>query len=109
MPFRITALPGEPFEPLFAMDDTALHARLARRVVADRQPGFPCRVSLVDAAPGETLVLVHYRHQAVATPFRASHAVTFARAPCSAGPASTKCRRCFGRAPCRCGASMAKE
>jgi hypothetical protein len=37
--------------------------------------GYPCRVSLVDAAPGEELVLAHYEHQPAATPFRASHAV----------------------------------
>jgi hypothetical protein len=28
-----------------------MRARSARRVIADRHPGFPCRVSLVDAQP----------------------------------------------------------
>lgn len=75
MTFQITALPHAPFAPLFALDDAALAGRLARRVLADHQPGFPCRVSLVDAAPGETLILVHWQHQTAATPYRASHAI----------------------------------
>jgi len=47
----------------------------ARRVVADAPLGFPCRVSLDDARPGETLILVNYEHQPAPTPFRASHAI----------------------------------
>lgn len=75
MTFRLSALPFAPFAPLFAMTDRALSERLARRVVADASPGFPCRVSLRDAQPGETLVLAQWRHQDAATPFRASHAI----------------------------------
>ena len=75
MAYAVTSLPAEPFAPLFAMDDEGLAARGARRVVADAPLGFPCRVSLDDAAPGETLILVNYEHQPAATPFRASHAV----------------------------------
>lgn len=75
MAYAVTCLPAEPFAPLFAMDDEDLAARGARRVVADAPLGFPCRVSLDDAAPGETLILVNYEHQPAATPFRASHAV----------------------------------
>lgn len=75
MAYAVTSLPAEPFAPLFEMDDEALAAHGARRVVADVAQGFPCRVSLDDAAPGETLILVNYEHQPAATPFRASHAV----------------------------------
>lgn len=75
MTFRISALPLAPFVPLFTLDAEALAARGARRVIADRTPGFPCRVSLVDAAPGETLILTHWQHQPADTPFRASHAL----------------------------------
>ena len=75
MAYAVTCLPAEPFAPLFAMDDEDLAARGARRVVADAPLGFPCRVSLDDAAPGETLILVNYEHPPAATPFRASHAV----------------------------------
>ena len=44
-------------------------------MVADKRSGYPCRVSLQDAEPGEEVLLVHYEHQNAATPFRASHAV----------------------------------
>ena len=70
--FRISALTREAFEPLFALDDAALAAHGARRVVADDKPGFPCRVSLVDAEPGETLLLLSHLHHDVAGPYRAS-------------------------------------
>jgi hypothetical protein len=75
MAYAVTSLPAEPFAPLFSMDDETLAAHGARRVVADVAHGFPCRVSLDDAEPGETLVLVNYEHQPAPTPFRASHAV----------------------------------
>ncbi len=75
MAYAVTSLPAEPFAPLFSMDDEALAAHGARRVVADIWAGFPCRVSLDDAQPGETLILVNYEHQPAPTPFRASHAV----------------------------------
>lgn len=75
MAFQIHALPYAPFAPLFAMSDAELAARRARRVTADAAPGFPCRVSLADAEPGETLVLLHYEHQPADSPYRASHAI----------------------------------
>ena len=46
-----------------------------KRVVADAKPGFPDRVELRDAEPGETLLLLNYLHQPVDTPYRASHAI----------------------------------
>ena len=73
--YRISGLPLADFQPLFALDDATLAMRGAIRKVADRTPGFPCRVTLQDAEPGETLILVNYEHQPAATPFRASHAI----------------------------------
>jgi hypothetical protein len=75
MAFQIHGLPAAPFQPLFALDAAALAEHGAVRRVADASPGYPCRVSLRDAEPGEALVLVHYEHHAVASPFRASHAI----------------------------------
>ena len=75
MSFRITALDPAGFAPLFALDDGELAARGARRVIADASPGFPCRVSLADAAVGETLILVNHQHLAGDTPYAASHAI----------------------------------
>lgn len=75
MPFQIKPLPKSQFEPLFDLSPDELASRGALRVLASEKPGFPCRVSLVDAEVGETVMLVHYEHQSAATPFRASHAV----------------------------------
>jgi hypothetical protein len=87
MTFRITALPAAPFAPLFAMSDAALASLGARRVVADAGHGFPCRISLADAELGETLILTHFEHHPVATPFRASHAIYVRAAAAEARPA----------------------
>ena len=43
-----------------------------RRLIADAKPGFPCRVSLEDAAPGERVLLLGFEHQPAHSPFRAS-------------------------------------
>jgi hypothetical protein len=75
MPFQIHALPAQPFAALSALSDADLSARLVQRQLVDKQPGYPCRVSLEDAQVGETVYLLHYTHQAAATPFRASHAI----------------------------------
>jgi hypothetical protein len=72
MMFQISALSRQPFEPFFGMNDEALAQRGIRRYVADRTPGFPCRVSLQDAAPGERVLLVPYAHMDVDSPYRAS-------------------------------------
>ena len=70
--FRFVALPAERFAPLFGRSDAALHAVGARRMVVDEKPGFPCRVSLVDAEVGESVLLVPFTHHDVFTPYRAS-------------------------------------
>ena len=72
MSFQISALPYEPFAPLCGLDDTQLSARGAKRYIADRRPGFPCRVSLADAAPGERVFLVPFTHHDADSPYRAS-------------------------------------
>ena len=59
--FRLTALPREIFASLFSLTDADLAARGVRRLIADAQPGYPCRVSLADAAPGEGGVAVALR------------------------------------------------
>lgn len=75
MSFRITGLRAEEFSSFRGMTDAQLAAHGARRVTADRYPGFPCRVSLVDAQPGETLLLVNYEHHSAPGPYRSRYAV----------------------------------
>jgi hypothetical protein len=75
MSFQITGLPAAAFAPLFALSEAELASRAAVRLVADQRPGFPCRVSLREAEPGETLLLVNYEHLSVAGPYRSRHAI----------------------------------
>lgn len=75
MSFRIRGLDPAPFRSLYGLPAAALAAAGAERHVADRAPGFPDRVELRDAVPGETLLLVNYLHQPAANPYRASHAI----------------------------------
>jgi len=75
MNFRIQGLDPAPFRPLYGLPAAALAAAGVERHVADRRPGFPDRVELTDAAPGETLLLLNYVHQPAANPYRASHAI----------------------------------
>jgi hypothetical protein len=75
MPFRITGLSPEPFRPLFGLSDEELAAKGARRYIADSKPGFPDRIELRDAEPGESVLLLNYTHQPADTPYRASHAI----------------------------------
>jgi hypothetical protein len=75
MSFTVSSLPIEPFAPLFGLDDAALAERGMLRVVADAPFAFPCRVTLDDAAPGESLILLNHEHQAADTPFRSRYAI----------------------------------
>jgi hypothetical protein len=70
--FQIVGLSPAPFEPLFALPADALAARGIRRVRAGARPGFPCRVSLVDADPGDELLLLPFEHQPWNSPYRSS-------------------------------------
>ncbi len=76
MSFRITGLPAERFAHLFALPDEALAAQGAvRRIAEARRPGYPCRISLTDAEPGDELLLVNYEHHPVASPYRMRFAI----------------------------------
>jgi len=75
MPFQISGLPRAEFEPLFALTDAELAERQIVRRIVDEFPGFPCRVSLADAEPGERVLLLNYEHLAVASPYRSRHAI----------------------------------
>jgi hypothetical protein len=75
MIYRISGLPLAPFAALFDLDDATLATMQAQRVVAGADRGWPCRVSLVDAREGETLMLVHHVSHDVATPYRSAYAI----------------------------------
>ncbi|NOU50754.1 DUF1203 domain-containing protein [Pseudoalteromonas sp. JBTF-M23] len=45
---------------------------VGRWITADSNPGYPCRVSLREAKVGERVLLTHYLHHNVHSPYRAS-------------------------------------
>lgn len=75
MAFTISGLPVDPFQPLFRLSDAELAERQIVRMTADKPIGFPCRLLLADAAPGDTLLLLNYEHQPAVTPYRSQHAI----------------------------------
>jgi len=70
MTYRIMGL-----DPAAFADTVALIAAGAVRVQADSKPGFPCRVTLEDAEPGESLLLLNHVSHDVATPYRSAYAI----------------------------------
>jgi hypothetical protein len=75
MSFIVTGLPVETFAPLFGLSEAALAEAGAIRVTAVAGGRFPCRITLEDAAPGQSLLLVNHQHQAAATPYRSNYAI----------------------------------
>src|SRR5689334_11171725 len=75
MSFQISGLPLAEFAPLFGLPQSELASRGIVRHTANASPGFPCRVSLKDAEPGETLLLLNYEHLPVASPYRSRYAI----------------------------------
>lgn len=74
MTYTISGLDPSPFAYLTGMSDSELAAHGAVRMIADASPGFPCRVTLDDAQPGEALLLVNHVSQD-GGPYHASHAI----------------------------------
>jgi hypothetical protein len=75
MQFHISGLPIAPFSQLFGLPTEELAQKGIVRCIVDKQPGFPCRVSLRDAELGETVLLLNYEHLNVASPYRSRHAI----------------------------------
>ena len=74
MTYRIEGLDPANFAHLVGRSDEALAHDGAVRVQASG-PGYPCRVSLEDADPGESLILLNYVSHDVATPYRSAYAI----------------------------------
>ena len=74
MTYRIIGLDPEPFAPLFRLSDHELIERSIVRMEVTSHPGFPCRISLDDAEPGGSVLLLN--HVSVAKgPYAATHAI----------------------------------
>lgn len=75
MTYRITGLDPRPFQSLFGLDDATLATLGVERCRVDAKPGYPDRITLRDAEPGQTVLLLNHEHQPADTPFRARHAI----------------------------------
>lgn len=75
MNYVITGLDPAPFRHLYGLPDAELAQAGAVRMIADKKPGYPCRVTLEDAEPGTAVLLVNHEHLAVDTPYRSRHAI----------------------------------
>jgi len=74
MTYKISGLDPSAFSHLTGLSEAELAAKGVLRIIADAASGFPCRVTLDDAAPGEALLLVnHVSHSG--GPYHASHAI----------------------------------
>ena len=80
--FQLSGIDHCLFEHLFELDDEQLTDLNIVRRIADASPGFPCRVSLQDADPGEEVLLLNYTHHDVNSPYRASGPVYVRRGAC---------------------------
>ena len=75
MSYSITGLPVEDFQPLFGLSEAELAKRNIVRMTADAALGYPCRVLLEDAQPGDTLLLLNHEYQPAHTPYQGRHAI----------------------------------
>jgi hypothetical protein len=80
MAFLVHGLDPALFARWFTLSDAELAACGALRKIADAHPGYPCRVSLADAAVGDELLLVHFEHHATSSPYRAAGPIYVRRA-----------------------------
>ena len=74
MVYAIRGLAPESFAHLRHASEDALANHDSRRMTADAVPGFPCRITLDDAALGETLILTNHVSHGCG-PYHASHAI----------------------------------
>ena len=75
MNYRIEGIDANAFSHLFNLTDDQLAGANAIRCIADAENAFPCRVSLLDAAIGESLLLINYQHQAANNAYQSRHAI----------------------------------
>lgn len=93
--FQFVALPIEQFTNLFSLNDSELASIGARRMTVDTHPGFPCRVSLMDAPVGESVILTHFQHHKANSPYQSSGPIFVRKMAQTAQPAINEIPRMF--------------
>jgi Protein of unknown function (DUF1203) len=85
MNFRIAGLTPITFSHLFSLPDNALEQRNVTRHIVDAENSFPCRITLQDAAMGDSVLLTNYEHQPAKNAYQSRHAIYVNEAATSAG------------------------
>ena len=75
MSFIIKPITSQAFEHLYGLNDEELQILGVQPFIAESKPGYPCRITLQDAEPGERVLLLNYVHLDTTSPYRASHAL----------------------------------
>jgi hypothetical protein len=75
MTYRIIGIDPAPYKHLYGLSDQELASHRVVRMTVTEKPSYPCRVSLTDRDPGESVLLVNHVSHDVANPYRASHAI----------------------------------
>lgn len=75
MHFRISGLSPLPFQLLYGLPEAELKKLGVIRYLVDAKPGYPDRITMEDAEPGQTVLLLNHVCQSADTPYRASHAI----------------------------------
>ncbi len=70
--FSIKALSKNQFDDLMGLTDRELASKHAKWITVNTNPGYPCRVSLIDANIGERMLALPFMHHDVESPYRAS-------------------------------------
>src|SRR5258708_40151188 len=68
--FRVLGISADVIDQYRHLSDEELQKHRVIRRVADEKPGFPCRVSLVDAEIGESVLLLNFEHLPGLSPYR---------------------------------------
>ncbi|HEX2561453.1 DUF1203 domain-containing protein, partial [Phenylobacterium sp.] len=75
MDYVVSGLSAEPFRPLFGRPDHELARESVLRLTVGEAGRFPCRITLEDAEPGESVLLLNHESHGAPTPYRSSYAI----------------------------------
>jgi hypothetical protein len=85
MNFRIAGLTPTRFSHLFSLSERELACHNVIRYAVDQDNAFPCRITLQDAAIGDSVLLTNYEHQPAKSAYQSRHAIYVNEAATAAG------------------------
>ncbi len=85
MNFKIAGLTPITFSHLFGLPDHELARHNVIRYKVDAENTSPCRITLQDAAIGDSVLLMNYEHQPVKNAYQSRHAIYVNEAATAAG------------------------